>query len=88
MSLTDPNILVNTIQETNLVLCPNMFTVVEILLVKYVSTATTERSFSAMRRLKKYLRSTVTTERLLGLVLTHVHEDMLDAERIVDEFSS
>ncbi|KAI0239340.1 hypothetical protein LSAT2_009935 [Lamellibrachia satsuma] len=66
----------------------DMSVVVEIRLVKYVWTATTDWSFRAMRRLKKYLRSTVTTERLLGLVLTHVHEDMLDAERIVDEFSS
>ncbi|KAI0219579.1 hypothetical protein LSAT2_028885, partial [Lamellibrachia satsuma] len=82
-----PYTLVDTIQEINPVLRPNMFTAADILLVTSVSTATTERPLSALRRLKKYLRSTVTTERLLGLVLTHAHEDMLlDAERIIHQF--
>ena len=36
----------------------------KLFLVVAVSSATAERSFSAMRRLKTYLRSTMSTERL------------------------
>jgi len=44
-----------------------------------VSSATAERSFSAMRRLKTYLRSTcMSTERLNSVVTLHVHKDLLD----------
>ena len=44
------NTLDDTIQEVNHGLYPNMYTAVVILLVMYASTATAERSFSAMRR--------------------------------------
>ena len=64
-----PNTLDDTIQD----LCPNLYTAVVVLTVITVisvSTATAERFFSAMRRLKNYLRSTMTIERMSGLVLT------------------
>ena len=70
-----PGTLDDTIQEINPDLYPNMYTAVVILMVISVLTATVERSFSAMRRLKNYLRSTMTTERMSGLVLMHVHKD-------------
>ena len=47
-------------------------------LVVAVSSATAERSFSAMRRLKTYLRSTMSTERLNPVMTLHVHKDLLD----------
>ena len=81
-----PVILDNTSQEINPDLYPNMYTAVVILMVKYFSTATAERSFSTMRHLKNYLRSTTTTERMSGLALMHVHKDTgLDAERIIHQ---
>ncbi|KAK0153293.1 Zinc finger MYM-type protein 1 [Merluccius polli] len=43
-----------------------------------VSTACSERSFSALRRLKTWLRSTVTQRRLTHMALLHVHKDILD----------
>ena len=43
-----------------------------------VSSATAERSFSAMRRLKTYLRSTMSTEHLNSIMTLHVHKDLLD----------
>jgi len=58
-------------------------------LVIPTSSATAERSFSAMRRLKTYLRSTMTTERLNSMMVLHVHRDLLDdieEAPIVDEF--
>lgn len=38
--------------------------------------AASERSFSAMKRLKNYLRSTMTEQRLTGLALAHSHKDV------------
>ena len=43
-----------------------------------VSVASSERSFSALRRLKTWLRNTVTQRRLTHLALLHLHQDILD----------
>ena len=43
-----------------------------------VSTSTAERSVSAIRRLKTYLRSTMTQQRLNCTMLLHVHKDRCD----------
>ena len=37
------------------------------------SSATAERSFSVMRRVKNYLRTTMTSQRLNSAMLLHVH---------------
>jgi len=44
-----------------------------------VSVATCERSFSTLRRLKTYLRSTMTQKRLTQCDLLHVHSDRVDS---------
>ena len=43
-----------------------------------VSSATAERSFSALRRLKTFTRSTMKASRLTHLALLHVHQDRTD----------
>ena len=54
-----------------------------------VTTRTCERLFSAMRRLKTYTRSTMVSERLNGIALMHVHQEILpDIEKIIDLFST
>ena len=51
------------------------------------STATPERSFSTMRRVKTYLRSTMKTERLAALALMHAYRDIaIDVEAVILEF--
>ena len=42
------------------------------------STASAERSFSSLRRLKTYLRSTMTAQRLNHMLLLHVHKSLTD----------
>ena len=82
------NMFDDTIQEINPDMCPNMSTAVAILLVMSVSSVSAEQPFSAMRRLKNYLRSTMTNERLSGLALMHVHKNkQLNVERIIHQFS-
>ena len=54
-----------------------------------VTTCTCERSFSAIRRLKIYTRSTMTSERLNGIALMHVHQEIVpDIENVIDLFST
>ena len=77
----------NMVQDINPDLNLNMYTAVIILMVMSVSTVTTERSFSAMRRLVNYLRSTMTTVGMSGLAW-HIHKDIeFDAEGIICQFS-
>ena len=45
--------------------------------------------FSAMRRLKTYARSTMVSERLNGIALMHVHQEIVpDIEKVIDLFST
>lgn len=47
-----------------------------------------ERSFSALRRLKEYTRSTMTNDRLNGLALMYIHQDIVpDTENVIDRFA-
>lgn len=55
---------------------------VRLLLTVPCSNAEAERSFSALRRLKTYLRNSMDQERLNHLAVMHVHQDRLD---IVDK---
>lgn len=68
---------------------PCITTVFTLLLIIPVSTATAERSFSTMRRVKTYLRSTMGTQRLSGLGLMNVYREReILAERVVDTFAN
>ena len=53
-------------------------TLLKLILVLPSTNAVSERSFSAMRRLKTYLRATMKQERLNHLLLLHVHKDLTD----------
>ena len=53
------------------------------------SSATAERSFSVMRRVKNYLRTSMTSQRLNSVMLLHVHRelaDTLDMNILVNDF--
>ena len=54
-----------------------------------VTAYTCEQSFSAMRRLKTYTRSTVVSKRLNGIALMHVPQETVpDIEKVIDLFST
>ena len=53
-------------------------TLVKILLVIPATNATSERTFSALRRIKTYLRTTISQARLNHLMVLHVHKDRTD----------
>jgi hypothetical protein len=52
---------------------------VRLLLTVPCSNAEAERSFSALRRLKSYLRNSMNQERLNHVAVMHVHQDVLDS---------
>ena len=59
-------------------LLSELHTLLRLYLTIPMSNATSERSFSALRRLKTYLRSTMTQERLNHVAFLHVHKNLTD----------
>ena len=56
----------------------------QLLLVMPATNACSERAFSAVRRVKTYLRSTMTQLRLNSLMLLHVHKELTDSVSLID----
>ena len=53
-----------------------------------VTSAECERSFSRLRLIKTYLRSTIGEERLNGLAMIFIHRDIkIDKEEVIDNFA-
>lgn len=70
------------------VIFPYLKAALSILCVLPASVATGERSFSALNRLKTWLRSTMSQDRLVGLALLHIHRDIeIDVNVIIDKFA-
>ena len=62
-----------------------------LLLVCPTSSCEAERSFSALRRLKTWLRNTMSQQRLISVAVCHIHQDRLDAldlKAIAREFAT
>jgi hAT family C-terminal dimerisation region len=55
---------------------PNIYNLLKIFATLPVTTCVSERSFSSLRLLKTYLRSTMTQTRLNGLALLYIHRDI------------
>lgn len=68
---------------------PNVFVLLKILAILPVSSSQCERSFSTMKRLKTYLRSTMGQTRLTSLALMNIHHDtVINPEDVVTKFLS
>ena len=87
--------LINTLGEimNTCIFLKSMFSEVHRLLRVYLtipmSSATAERTFSALRALKNYMRSTMTQKRLNHVMLLHIYKekvDQLDLKEIAKSF--
>ncbi|KAJ6826797.1 zinc finger MYM-type protein 1-like [Iris pallida] len=70
---------------------PNAMIAYRFLLTLPVTVASAERSFSKLKLLKSYLRTTMTQDRLNGLAIMCIEKDMLETIEyadIIDEFAS
>ena len=68
-----------------------VFHLLRILLTIPVTTATAERTFSCLQRLKTFLRSTMSQPQLNHVILLHIHKDKtenIDVVQIAKEFIS
>ena len=66
---------------------PNVYEVLKLILTLPVGSVPCERSFSILRRLKDWSRSTMTEERLNGLALLYIHQDkQIDKGKVLQRF--
>lgn len=84
MDITDVKTKLQQMSPAQRALLNEVILVMKLILVMPATNATSERSFSAMRRLKSYLRSTMTQERLNHLMVMHVHKDLTDSLVLTD----
>jgi len=74
----------------NTSLYPNLSILLQVLVTLPITTATAERSFSTLKRLQTYLRSSMRDERLTLLALFHVHDAQtttVEPVEVVDKFA-
>ena len=70
-------------------LIKNVWRLFQLLLVLPATNATSERTFSVLRRIKSYLWCTMAQSRLNHLMVLHYHQDRTDhlqLEPIVNEY--
>ena len=75
------------LQET----VPNLIIAIRIYLTLAVSVASCERSFSKVKLIKTYLRSTMGQNRLTNLAILSIEREQtesLDFDEVIDQFAS
>ncbi|CAF1146724.1 unnamed protein product [Rotaria sordida] len=86
--ITIPDTAIDAFNECNEAFYPNIKALLCIFSTLPVTTASVERSFSVLKLIKSYLRSTISESRLNGLALMYIYRDMpIDVETIITEFS-
>ena len=83
----------DTISKTLKVISFVGFEIIKVALIILAALTVTccecERSFSAIRRLKNYNRSTMAEDRFDGLALMHIHQEFNPSiEHIIDKFAA
>lgn len=87
--ITMPETVLASLPFCNPDLYPNLRKIIEVLCVLPVTSAEPERSFSTLRRLKTWLRSTTTDTRLNGLALLNIHKEIdVIPEDVVNQFAN
>jgi hypothetical protein len=85
----DENRLNEILKTTGTDEFPTVHTLLKIFGTLPTSVATAERSFSTLRRLKTWCRTTMGEDRLTGLALLYVHSDVpIDIEKVIELFAS
>nr|TKV92504.1 hypothetical protein SEVIR_9G165400v2 [Setaria viridis] len=95
LQVTLPDSLMSALEILEFVIAadcyPNVSVAYRILLTVPVTVASAERSFSKLKLLKNYLRSTMSQERLNGLAMCTIESDILDTidlNTVLDDFAS
>ncbi|KAL4132705.1 hypothetical protein QTP88_009814 [Uroleucon formosanum] len=84
-----PTTAIEALSVCDNLMYPNMYELLKILAIIPISTATAERSFSTLRRVKTYLRNTTSESRLVGLALLAIHRDIdIPDDILLDKFAN
>lgn len=68
---------------------PSLFKLFQVALSLPISSATCERSFSAMRKIKTWLRTSMLQDRFNNSSILYIENDLnIDVEKIIDIFGS
>ena len=83
-----PSILQEELAACNRGLYPKIHTILRLLKIAPVKSATVERSNSSLRFVKSCFRGTVREDRLNALSLLFIHKDVaLDYDAIIDDYA-
>lgn len=83
-----PHRLLDIIKQCDSDMYPGINCLLKVLATLPVSIASSERSFSTLRRVKTWLRASMGEDRLVGLALLNVHRDIeVDVNKIINRFS-
>lgn len=81
--------LVDCVKTAHTMFCPHVALLLRLFATLPVTTATSERSFSLLRRLKTYQRATMGQTRLSALALMSVHRELtssLSTDQVLDNY--
>ena len=70
---------------------PNLVKVLQIILTIAITSASCERTFSSLKRIKTWLRTTMSEDRLVDLATLSIERDMsakLSLDQVVTDFSN
>ena len=90
-AIEKPADLVSAIAGCDPLVFPSIHRLLLVFATQPVTTSTPERTFSCLRRLKTWLRSTIRQDRLTGLALMALNRSKLsldDAEEILNIFAT
>ena len=73
-----------TLPEPQKALLSEVYKLAKLIIVMPATNAVSERSFSALRRVKTYLRNTMTQTRLNSIMVIHVHKNVTEKLNLVD----
>jgi hypothetical protein len=83
-----PKYFISCLNECSKHIFPSLHKILKIGATIPVTTATCERSFSTLRRVKSYVRNATGQDRLNGLALMSIHRDIdLDPEEVLNSLA-
>ena len=83
-----PNTLIAALRACDMLMFPNIHTLLKLLCTLPITTTECERTISRLKTLKTCLRSSIGQERLNGLALMRIHRDKpVDVKQVIDNFA-
>lgn len=83
-----PKTAIDALASCNATLFPNIAILLQILATLPVTTSTAEHTFSTLKLVKSYLRSTMSEDRLTSLAHIYIHGQDVDVDEVIDSFAA